>query len=80
MGLYLPVGQAVTSSSIKREIGSTNIEPVKSDTVWLTVCRRGNILSKLAALLPGRNDAKMIGSRKFVTGFGEIREHEGLIF
>ena len=38
--IYLPVGQAVTRSSLKREVRSSNLGPVKSDTVLPTARHR----------------------------------------
>ena len=55
---YRPVGRAVTRSFLDREVGGSNLGPVKSDTVLPTVRHRCNISSK-GAVLPERNDAEM---------------------
>ena len=54
----MPVGRAVTRSSLEREVWGSNLGPVKSDTVLPKACHRCNISSK-EAVLPGRNDAEM---------------------
>ena len=56
--LPLLVGRAVTRSSLEREVWSSNLGPVKLDTVLPTACHRCDISSK-GAVLPRRNDAKM---------------------
>ena len=53
-----PVGRAVTHSSLKRDVWSSNLGPVKSDTVWPTARHRCDISSK-EAVLRGRNDAEL---------------------
>ena len=55
---YRPVGQAVTRSSLEREVWGSNLGPVKLDTVLPTARHRCDIFSK-AAVLPWRNDAEM---------------------
>ena len=55
---YRPVGRAVTRSSLEREVGGSNLGPVKSDIVLPTARHRCDISSK-GAVLPGRNDAEM---------------------
>ena len=55
----LAVGQAVTRSSLEREVRGSNLGPVKSYTVLPTARHRCNISSK-GAVLPGRNDAEMV--------------------
>ena len=51
-------GQAVTRSSLERQVWGSNLGPVKSDTVLLKGSRRCDVSSK-EAVLPGRNDAEM---------------------
>ena len=53
-----PLGQAVTHSSLEREVRGSNFEPVKSYTVLPTIRHRCDISSK-EAVLPGRNDAEI---------------------
>ena len=53
-----PVGRAVTRSSLEREVGDSNLRPIKSNTVLPTICNHCNICSK-ESVLPGRNDAEM---------------------
>ena len=54
-----PFGRAVALSSLEWEVRSSNLGPVKSDTVLLiTACHRCDISSK-GAVLPGGNDAQM---------------------
>ena len=48
--IYRPVGRAVTSSPLEREVLDSNLGPVKSDTVLPTARHRCNILSKGAVL------------------------------
>ena len=52
------VGQAVTRSSLEREVWDSNLGPIKSDTVLPTARHRCDISSK-GAVLPGRNDAEI---------------------
>ena len=59
-----PVGQAVTRSSLEREVWDSNLGPVKSDTV-LPMARHRCDISSNGAVFPGRNDAKM-GSTNFL--------------
>ena len=51
-----PVSQAVTRSSLEREVWGSNLEPVKSDAVLPTARHRCDISLK-ETVLPGRNDA-----------------------
>ena len=48
----------LTRSSLEREVGGSNLGPVKSNTVLPTARHRCDISSK-GAVLPGRNDAEM---------------------
>ena len=52
------IGRALTRSSLEREVKSSNLGPVKSNTVLPTVRHRCNNSSK-GAVLPGRNNAEM---------------------
>ena len=52
------VGRAVTRSSLEQEVRSSNLGPVKSNTVLPTAHHRCGIYSK-GAVLPGCNDAEM---------------------
>ena len=52
------VGQAVTRSSLEREVWGLNLGPVKSDTVLLTARHLCDVSSN-GAVLPGRNDTEM---------------------
>ena len=49
--------QAVTGSSLEEKVCSSNLEPVKSDTVLLTAHHCCDISAK-GAVLPGRNDTE----------------------
>ena len=53
-----PVGRAVALSSLEREVGGSNLGPVKSNTELPTVRHRCDISSK-EAVLPGRNADEM---------------------
>ena len=55
---YLPVGRAVTRSSLEWEVRDSNLGPVKSYTVLPTARHRCDISLK-GAVFPGRNDAEM---------------------
>ena len=50
--------EAVTRSSLEREVWGSNLGPVKLDTVLPTARHRYDISSN-GAVLPGRNDAEM---------------------
>ena len=54
----MPVGRAVTRSSLEWEVRDSNLGPVKSDTVLPTARHRFEISSK-GAVFPGRNDVEM---------------------
>ena len=56
---FVPVGRAVTRSSLEREVKGSDLGPVKSDTVLPTARHRCDISSKGAVSL-GRNDADMV--------------------
>ena len=53
-----PVGRGVTGSSLEREVGGSNLGPVKLDTVLPMAGHRGNISSN-KAMLPRRNDEEI---------------------
>ena len=55
---YRPVGQAVTRSSLERDVLGSNLGPVKSEIVLPTARYYCDISSK-KAVLPVRNDAEM---------------------
>ena len=55
---HRPVDRRITHSSLEREIGGSNLGPVKSDTMLWTVCHRCDISSN-EAVLPACNEAEM---------------------
>ena len=58
------VGRAQTRSSLERKVRSSNLGPVKSNTVLPTAHHCCDISSK-GAVLPGRNDAEMDPANSF---------------
>ena len=60
----ITVGRTLTCSSLEQEVRSSNLGPVKSNTVLPTARHRCDIFSKGAGL-PGHNDAEMGPANSF---------------
>ena len=76
---HRPGGQAVTRSSLKREIWGLNLRPVKSDTVSPTAHHCCNIFLK-GAVLPGHNDAERAPTTSYTLRRITASIMKGLIF
>ena len=74
------VGRALTRSSLEREVRSSNLGPVKSNTVLPTARHRYDISSE-GAMLPGRNDAEMCSANSLHASayYSEYNERFDLI-